>query len=70
VGAALIVGVVSQFDEARGLGSVRGDSGGEWPFHCTQISDGTRSIEAGRRVAFEVVASHLGRMEAVRVTKI
>jgi cold shock CspA family protein len=41
-----------------------------WPFHCTEIADGTRSVEVGRRVAFDVVAGHLGRMEAVRVTKL
>ncbi|MDA8074067.1 MAG: cold shock domain-containing protein [Actinomycetota bacterium] len=67
---SLHLGVVSAFDEARGLGTVADDADATWPFHCTQIADGTRSVEVGRRVAFDVVAGHLGRMEAVRVTKL
>ena len=68
MGGSLHLGVVSAFDEARGLGSVADDAGGVWPFHCTQIADGTRAIEIGTRVAYEVVAGHIGRMEAARVT--
>lgn len=67
---ALRVGVVTEFDERRGLGTVAGDAGGTWPFHCTAITDGTRTIDAGARVAFCVVAGHLGRMEATRITKL
>lgn len=70
MGATLRLGVVSAFDDARGLGTVTDLADATWPFHCTQIADGTRSIEVGRRVAFDVAAGHLGRMEAVRVTKI
>ncbi len=66
---SLHLGVVSAFDDARGLGTVT-DATTTWPFHCTEIADGTRSVEVGRRVAFDVVAGHLGRMEAVRVTKL
>ncbi len=66
---SLHLGVVSAFDEARGLGTVTGDDG-TWPFHCTEITDGSRRVEVGRRVAFDVVPGHLGRMEAVRVTKL
>jgi len=70
VGGSLRLGVVSAFDEARGLGTVQDETATAWPFHCTQIADGTRSVEVHRRVAFDVVAGHLGRMEAVRVTKL
>lgn len=63
-------GVVSAFDEARGLGDVSDDSGGNWPFHCTQITDGTRRVGIGARVAFCLVAGHLGRMEATEVTSL
>jgi cold shock CspA family protein len=58
------VGVVSGFDDERGLGTVRADDGAEYPFHCTAIADGTRTVPAGARVTFDVVTGPLGRMEA------
>ena len=60
-------GVVESFDDPRGLGIVRSDDGREFPFHCTAIADGTRTIEEGRPVSFEVVAGHLGRWEAADI---
>jgi cold shock CspA family protein len=60
-------GSVAAFDEQRGLGTVEAD-GATYPFHCTQIGDGTRSIEVGTPVTFDVAAGGLGRWEAVSVT--
>ena len=60
-------GVVAAFDEARGLGTIRADEGAELPFHCTAIADGTRTIPVGQRVAFAVVAGHVGRWEASEI---
>ena len=60
-------GVVSDFDEARGLGVVTADDGTELPFHCTAIADGTRSIPVGERVRFVVAAGPAGRWEATRI---
>jgi cold shock protein len=57
-------GVVDEFDEPRGLGTVLGDDGRRHPFHCTAIADGSRRIEVGMRVAFLLAAGHLGRLEA------
>lgn len=58
-------GVVRDFDEARGLGTVVADGdGGEYGFHCTQIADGSRTIDVGAVVEFDVVAGHRGRWEA------
>jgi len=57
-------GVVSEFDEDRGLGAVRDEVGRELPFHCTAIADGTRSIAPGTPVSFLTAPGHLGRMEA------
>jgi len=57
-------GQVVAFDEAKGWGTVQADGGGEWFFHCTAIADGSRRIDEGARVSFEVVAGHLGRWEA------
>jgi len=66
----LHIGVVAAFDEARGLGTVSDSSGSEWPFHCTRIADGSRTIRVGTAVVFCVVTGHLGRMEACRVTEV
>jgi CspA family cold shock protein len=58
-------GTVTAFDDARGLGEVTDDGGATFPFHCTQVADGSRTIAIGAHVTFEVVAGHLGRWEAV-----
>jgi cold shock CspA family protein len=63
-------GVVAEFDEPRGLGVIRGDDGADVPFHCTAIADGSRTVETGRRVRFEVVPGLLGRWEASGVEKL
>lgn len=57
-------GVVSSFDDRRGYGTVRTDDGRDLFFHCTAIADGSRTIEEGAPVSFEVVAGRLGRWEA------
>jgi cold shock CspA family protein len=57
-------GVVHEFDDPRGLGTVLGDDGRRYGFHCTAIADGTRHIDVGARVTFILVAGHLGRVEA------
>jgi cold shock CspA family protein len=61
-------GVVSAFEDSRGLGEVRAEDGTAYPFHCTAIADGTRAIAEGTAVAFEVVAGRMGRWEAARLT--
>jgi cold shock CspA family protein len=60
-------GVVSAFDEPRGLGTVTSGSGEELLFHCTAIADGTRTISVGERVRFQVVPGRLGRWEATHI---
>lgn len=57
-------GTVVEFDEHRGLGTVRDDAGAELPFHCTSLVDGTRSVAVGTPVAFVVFPGHRGRLEA------
>ena len=63
----ILRGVVSEFDEPRGLGSVTSE-GRTFLFHCTAISDGTRTIAVGTNVVFKVAPGHLGRLEALEVT--
>jgi len=58
---------VSAFDEHRGLGEIAAADGTVYPFHCTEITDGTRTIAVGTAVEFEVVPGHLGRWEAAEV---
>jgi cold shock CspA family protein len=55
--------MVEAFDEERGLGTVADDAGRTYPFHCTAIADGSRSIAVGTRVVFLIVPGHLGRLE-------
>lgn len=63
-------GVVEEFDERRGLGTIVADDGDVLPFHCTGIADGSRTVEAGRRVQFRVVPGLWGRWEAARIEKV
>ncbi|HVM53517.1 MAG TPA: cold shock domain-containing protein [Acidimicrobiales bacterium] len=59
-----MTGTVVAWDERGGYGLVRCDDGAEHFFHCTAIADGSRTIEEGARVTFEVVPGRLGRWEA------
>jgi cold shock CspA family protein len=63
-----LTGVVTEFDDAAGLGTVTADDGATFPFQCTQIADGTRTIAVGTPVTFDVVPWHLGRYEAVALS--
>jgi cold shock CspA family protein len=61
-------GVVTEFDEHEGLGTVLAEDGHELPFHCTAIADGTRTIQPRTQVAFTVRPGRAGRWEAVGLT--
>lgn len=67
-------GTVVAFDDSRGLGIVRGDRGAatgvEYPFHCTAIADGTRTIDVGATVTWRVAPGRMGRWEAVAIAPI
>ena len=62
-------GTVEEFDEFRGLGTVVVDDGARYPFHCTQIADGTRRVDVGAVVRFRVRPGALGRWEAAAFEK-
>ena len=64
-----MIGAVTEFDDPAGLGVVTAGDGTAYPFHCTQILDGTRTIDEGTPVDFEVVPGRLGRWEATRIEK-
>ena len=61
-------GTVVAFDEARGLGTIDAD-GTEYPFHCTALLDGTRTVAAGTPVAFKVRPAGMGQWEATEIAK-
>jgi|HubBroStandDraft_2_1064218.scaffolds.fasta_scaffold2139919_2 cold shock CspA family protein len=62
-------GVVSTFEDERGLGTLIGADGARFDFHCTAIADGTRSIDVGQPVLFLVRPGHRGRLEARSIEK-
>lgn len=62
-----LTGTVVAFDEHRGLGEIEVGDGRRFPFHCTQIADGTRTIAVGAAVQFTLMAGPGGRWEAARV---
>ena len=64
----MAAGVVTEFDEAKGYGTVRDEDGTERFFHCTAIADGTRTIALGTAVTYEVVPGPLGRWEAAALS--
>jgi cold shock CspA family protein len=55
-GRTPLVGDVAEFDDPRGLGVIEYGTGHRIEFHCTAITDGSRRIDVGTVVAFEVVA--------------
>jgi cold shock CspA family protein len=63
-------GVVASFDDPRGIGVICRDDGTEYPFHCTAIVDGTRSIDVGTAVSFSVAPGRMGRWEAVAISAV
>ncbi len=60
-------GTVADFDEHAGFGTVATDDGRSFFFHCTQIAGGSRVIEVGTSVTFEVIPGRLGQWEAAGV---
>ncbi|MSO36835.1 MAG: cold-shock protein [Acidimicrobiia bacterium] len=61
------IGTVASFDEQSGLGVVLSSDGSRYGFHCVQIADGSRTIDVGTRVSFNVVPGLLGTWEAADI---
>ncbi len=62
-----LTGTVAEFDPHAGFGTVVAGDGRAFWFHCTAVVDGSRTIDVGTVVCFDVVAGHLGRWEAANV---
>ena len=63
------MGTVSEFDGAKGLGTVRGEDGHDYLFHVVEVADGTRSIDVGQPVSFQPLPK-FGRFQAGRIHKV
>lgn len=61
-----MTGRVVAFDEGRGLGEIESD-GKRYPFHCTAIADGTRSVAVGAEVEFTVAPGAGGHWQAAQI---
>ena len=59
-------GTVRAFDDAVGLGTIVGADDVERRFHCIEIADGSRSIELGAEVSYDLLAK-FGRWEAANI---
>jgi cold shock CspA family protein len=59
-------GTVVEFDDFVGLGVIRTE-GADYPFHCTRIADGTRTIPVGATVDFVVEPHPRGRLEGAAI---
>lgn len=57
-----LTGTVTDFDVEVGWGVVTSGRA-DYPFHSTALVDGTRLIDIGTTVAFEVVPGRMGRWE-------
>jgi len=62
-------GTVTEFSDAKGLGSVTCDDGRVYLFHVVEIADGTRTVEVGQSVRFQLVP-RFGTFEAGRLRKV
>lgn len=65
----MISGIVTGFDEVKGLGTVTVDTGTAYMFHVTEIVDGTRTVDVGQSVRFQPLAK-FGHFQACKVHKV
>jgi cold shock CspA family protein len=61
-------GRVASYDDLVGRGEIEARGGLHFPFHCSAITDGSRTIAPDTAVQFRLVAGPLGALEAVAVT--
>ena len=64
---AVYSGCVASFDEHAGRGEIAAGGGLQFPFHCTAIADGSRTIAPDTTVKFRLVVGPLGALEATAV---
>jgi cold shock CspA family protein len=62
-----LTGIVTEFDDAAGLGVITAADGTTYQFHCTAIADGSRTIAPDTAVEFEARPARNGRWEAAAI---
>jgi CspA family cold shock protein len=61
----MTVGTVEWFDDSKGLGLIRAESGAEVLVHFSEIRcDGYRTLSPGERVEFEIRETERGQQAA------
>ena len=65
----MVTGTVTEFDGAKGLGTVRSEDGVDYLFHVVELTDGTRTVDPGQRVCFQPLPK-FGRFQAGRIRKV
>ena len=60
-------GRVATFDDHVGRGEIEARGGLRFPFHCTAIADGTRTIAPDTTVKFRLAPGPLGSLEATAI---
>jgi hypothetical protein len=66
---ATYAGRIASFDELVGRGQVEAGGGLQFPFHCTAIADGSRTIDPDTPVKFRIVPGPLGALEAIAIKR-
>ena len=64
--AGALTGAVREFDAVVGLGVISRPDGETHAFHVIEIADGTRTVEVGTEVSFDLLAK-FGRYEAANI---
>ena len=65
----MTVGTVKWFDDSKGLGLIRSESGTEVSVHFSEIRcEGFRTLLEGEEVEFEIRETHLG-LQAANVNR-
>ena len=64
---AVYSGRIASFDDHVGRGEIEARGGMRFPFHCTAIADGTRTIAADTPVKFRLRPGPLGALEATAI---
>jgi cold shock CspA family protein len=67
---ALYSGRIATFDDFVGRGEIEARGGMHFPFHCTAIVDGTRTIAPDTAVRFRLVPGPLGSLEATAIKRV
>lgn len=67
VDGTVVEATVVEWDDRRGWGVARTAAGDVLPFHCTTLTDGSRTTTVGTSVRVVRGPGHHGRWEAVRV---